>query len=51
MSEPNVNNAPIRLMWRLIHKLPWRVTRHVCDMCDEFPFDPKKIKWDGKTEK
>lgn len=27
--------------WRLAHKLPWSVTRWFCDLCAEFPFDPK----------
>ena len=37
-----------RLFWRLVHLLPWRYTRRVCDLCDEFPFDPKGP-WPGST--
>jgi hypothetical protein len=27
--------------WRLVHRLPWRVTRLICDLCREFPKDPR----------
>ncbi len=30
-----------RWFWRVVHLLPWRVTRRVCDLCDEFPSDPR----------
>ncbi len=32
-----------RLFWRVVHLLPWRYTRLVCDLCDEFPVDPRTI--------
>lgn len=35
-------NPMVRAFWRLAHRLPWSVTRHFCDMCAEFPFDPRK---------
>jgi hypothetical protein len=29
--------------WHYVHRLPWRLTRWVCDLCREFPFDPRKF--------
>lgn len=28
--------------WRAVHRLPWRITRLFCDVCNAFGFDPKK---------
>lgn len=32
-----------RAFWRIAHLLPWRFVRHICDLCDEFPTDPKSL--------
>jgi len=39
------------LFWRLVHRLPWRVTRRICDLCDEFPFDPMDDTEWGRAER
>lgn len=39
------------MFWRLVHRLPWRFTRHICDSCDEFPFDPRDDAAWGRAER
>ncbi len=39
MTEVRINPL-VRLFWKVIHLLPWSMTRWVCDLCAEFPQDP-----------
>lgn len=35
-----------RLWWHFLHAiLPWWALRRVCDLCDEFPHDPRDKVW------
>ncbi len=29
------------VFWHYVHKLPYAIRRLLCDLCDEFGFDPK----------